>query len=186
MLGDVMQINLERVDSTLIDRVCQPVVDWIDHHMEVDCFRVARLCFDLSALAWILSQAGGAALAVRTGVPGLQVFQFVLIVLGLGAIIMLRAVFERPGGAGGGGKGGRPNPLRAAMYTHRLACLLWLAALLVRTAAGAAEFGSLALLAVGGFATAAVYLGACSNRPPKWRERRADNGNRCLAPVRRG
>jgi hypothetical protein len=162
----MMQVSLARADDALIDCVCQPLVEWIERRTALDCFGVARLCTDLSALAWILSQLGSVSAAAGTGTLGLKVFQFALIVLGLGAILVLRTTFERVGGAASG----RPNPLRAAMYVHRLACLLWLTGLSVKTVMSLSGFGSLALLAVGGFATMAAYVGACSNHPPKRRQ----------------
>jgi len=92
----------------------------------------------------------------------------------------VRTPFER---AGGGRKGAQANPLRASMYTHRLGCLLWLTGLSIKTVATPVGFGSLALFAVGAFATLAVYVGACSNRPPKWREQRKDSWNARTAEV---
>jgi hypothetical protein len=156
--------NFARVDAALIDRVCQPMIDWIDQKVAVDCFWVARTCIDVSALAWIVSQASGAASLARFAIQGPEVIQFALIVLGLGAVMVLRRTFERPAG------GHRPNPLRAAMVAHRLSSLVWLAGLLAKTATMSFGLASLALLAVGSFATVALYVGACSAPPPKRRE----------------
>ncbi len=181
-----MRESLARADDALIDCACQPLVEWIDQHMAIDCFGVARLCIDLSALAWILSQVGGMVTAAGAGTPALEVSQFAVMVLGQGAIMVLRTIFERAGRAGSGRRDGRMNPLRAAMYTHRLACLFWLTGLLVKTATGPAGFGALALLAVGGFATAAVYVGACSNRPQKLRKRGTDSWRRRAAALQSG
>jgi len=162
--------HFARMDGALIDKVCQPLIDWIDLHLAIDCFQVARICIDLSALAWIMSQASGSAGATPLGI------QFGMIVLGLGAIKMLRTTFQ---GAGGGR---RPNPLRAAMYTHRLACLFWLTGLLVKTTTMPAGLETLALFAVGGFATVALYVGACSKPPPRQREIRMLGEQFRLAP----
>ncbi len=163
-----MQKNLARLDDTLIDKVCQPLADWIFESMTFDCFQISRFCIDLSALAWIVSQADGAVVAAKTGTSGLMAFQFTLIVLGLGAIMVLRSVFER-GGTAGSGRGARANPLRAPMYIHRLVCLLGLNNVLVQMVAAPVDLGSMALLLVGGFTVTAVYMGACSNRPPERR-----------------
>jgi hypothetical protein len=178
-----MQDGLVRLDGALIDGVCQPLVDRLYNHLASDCFRLARICTDLSALAWILSQAPGASEAAKTGNLDLGMFQFALIVLGLGAIMVLRALFER---AGNGRNGGLPNPFRAGMFTHRLVCLVWLAGLLVKTGMTPIGFGSLTLLAVGGFATAALYLGSCSNRPPKTRDRGTVRDTKGMVPVWNG
>jgi len=172
--------QVARADDGLIDRVCQPLVDRIGQHADIDCFKVARVCTDLSALAWILSQASVTAAAVGNGVVGFEAFQCALILLGLGSITVLRTLFER---AGGGRKGSQANPLRASMYTHRLACMLWLIGLLIKTAMTPVGFGSLALFAVGAFATLAVYVGACSNRPPQRREQRENSWNLRTAEV---
>jgi hypothetical protein len=178
-----MQEHIARVDTALIDRLCQPLVDWVCQHAAFDCFKMARVCTDLSALAWILSQTPGAAAAFGTAPFGYEVFQFALIVLVLGAITVLRTLFER---AGGTRQGGQANPLRAVMYTHRFGCLLGLTAVFVKTAMTPIGFVELALLAVSGFATLAVYVGACSNRPPKRSEHRADNWSWRPAEARGG
>jgi len=162
-----MEKSLARVDGVLIDKVCQPLVDWLSQHLSIDCFRVARVCTDLSALAWILSQVPGLSAMAKNGALGPELFQFGLIVFGLGAIMVLRVLFERAGGTGSGRTGGVGNPFRTGMFTHRLTCLVWLTGLLVKTAILPIGFGPLALLAVAGFATVAVYVGSCSNRPPK-------------------
>jgi hypothetical protein len=184
--GKAMQETLVRADGALIDKVYQPLVDWIDQQIAIDCSRLARLCIDLSALAWILSQAGGAVAAVGTGSLAVEMLQFGLIVLGLGAIMVLRTVFEHTGGARGGRQAGRANPLRAAMQTHRLGCLLWLGGLLARTVAAQMAFGSLTLLAVGVLTTTAVYVAACSNPPPQQREHKVEHWGRRLAALRSG
>jgi hypothetical protein len=162
------------------------LTDWIDQHAEIGCFRIARICIDLSAFAWILSQTSAAASAVGIGSLGLQTAQFALILVGLGAIMILRTTFERAGGTGRERQGGQANPLRAAMYTHRLTCLFWLAALVIKAATAPAGFGSFALIAVGGFATAALYVGACSQPPPKQREHKVSDDRLRLAPTRSG
>ncbi len=165
-----MRQRLGRLDDILIDIVCQPVVDWIDQMVAFNCFRIARFLLDLAAFAWILSQAESAVTAARTGLPGLATFQFTLIVVGLGAITVLRSIFNRGGDGGSTRQGGLQNPLRPGMFTHRLTCLVWMLCLLLKTALAPANFGSGALLAVGTFATAALYLGACSKPPSKRRE----------------
>lgn len=164
-----MRESWGRVDDALIDRVFQPLVDAISQHMPMNCFRMACVSTDLAALAWIVSQAQATTVATGSGVLGFEAFQFSLILLGLGAITLLRTPFERMGGTGGGTE--RANPLRPGMYVHRLACLLWLAVLAAKTAAAPVGLGSVALFSVGIFVTAAVYIGACSSRPHKRSQR---------------
>lgn len=172
----MMHRIFDRIDNTMIDYVFQPLVDWIAHHFSIDCFVQARVCTGISAVAWILSQARDLVLAVQSGVVGLQVFQAALLLLGLGAIMVLHTLFQR---AGGGGKGpGRANPLRVAMYGHRFTILIGLLVSVLKLAIGV---GSFVLLAMILFATAAVYIGACSHPPAKrqtqqgvdWRRRTA-------------
>jgi len=161
--------NLANLDDALIDRLCQPVADWIFQSFTFDCFRTARLCIDLSALMWILSQARAAVIAARSGIPGLIAFEVALIVIGLGSIMTLRWVFER----GGSSQGGRANPLRAPMFPHRFACLLWLALQLFQAPGAPLGLDTLTRVLVAGFATIGVYMGACSNRPAVPRDYRS-------------
>ena len=180
-----MNEGFAQLDDALIDRVFQPLADWVEHHTEFDVFRIARLCIDLAALAWIVSQAGNVAKTAASGNLALEAFQFGVIVLGLSAISVLRRLFERAGGTGRGRMGACANPLRAGMQVHRAACLCWLIGLLVKTGASPAALGTVALLALAVFATAAVYVGSCQNRPRTGRESRHLSWNARLAPVRR-
>jgi hypothetical protein len=157
-----MKDALERLDDALIDRVFQPLADWLDQHVALDIFRVARTLVDLASLMWICAEA-----AERFDGSGLAFAHFTVIVLGLWALSTLRKVFERPAGTRA-----QANPLRAGMNVHRAACLFWLLALLAKTAEAPADLAPLALLAVGVFATSALYIGACTKPPPKWRESR--------------
>ena len=171
-----MQDSLARLDDALIDRVFQRAVDRITRHVATDCFRLACVGTDLSALAWILSRAGDIAEAARSGAPLDVGFQSALLILGLGAMTVLRTPFQRAGGAAGGR--GRLNPLRAGMQIHRLICLFWLVGLAVKAAWAPAGLEPMALLAMGLSATVAVYVGACSNPPPRRREQRVGNWGR--------
>ena len=158
-----------RVDDALIDRVFQPLADWMNRTMALGTNRAARTAVDLASLAWICAEAGAAAHAVASQDLRSTVVRGAVIVLGLFALTILRGVFQRTEGTAGAHV--QANPLRLGMRTHRAACLLWTIALAVKTIA--APSGSLALLAVGLFATVAVYIGACTNRPPAWRESRS-------------
>jgi hypothetical protein len=171
-----MREIFERVDDALIGRGFQPLVDWIAQYLLLDCFQQARICTNISAVAWVLSQAGDLTAAARSGLVVLQVLQTALLLVGLGSIMVLLTLFQRVGGAGQGQ--GRANPLRAGMYMHRFSLLLGLVINIGRSAAG---IGSGALLVLV-FATAAVYVGSCSNPPPKQREHL---GSRWLAVTSR-
>ncbi len=159
-----MRAALARLDDTLIDRVFQPWVDWMSGHLSLDCFRAARVCTDLAALAWILSQAGDVVAALGSAESGPAAPRCALLVLGLAAITVLRTLFQK---IGGGGSAARANPLRAGMQPHRFLCQFWLVALLAKTAAAPAGLAAMGLLAVGVCATLAAYFGACSNPPPQ-------------------
>lgn len=162
-----------RVDNILIDRVFQDLVNWLTPRLLLDCFGQARFCTNVSAFAWIWSQAR----AVWSASIGIQVFQAALLLLGLGALMALHTLFHRIGGTGSEAK---VNPLRAGMYAHRF---IILSGLVVNIAKATVGLDSCALLAVAAFTTAAVYLGACSNPPPKPRER-WDSGGRLAALAR--
>ena len=162
-----MRKLMAAADDVVIDKICQPAVDWMSRFGEADCFRIARVCVDLAAFAWILSQANSTIAAVNSGITGLAAFQFTLIILGLAAIMTLRSVFDRSAGAGDNGKGRWANPLRPRMFFHRLICL---SSLLMQALLGADGFDAIALLLVQALATMAVYAGACSNGMPKTRE----------------
>jgi hypothetical protein len=162
-----MQKSLVHLDDILIDTVCQPIVDRIAEVVATDCFRIARVCLDISALAWILSQADDAITAANVGILGIEAFQYALIVAGLGAIMVLRSVFERAGGSRSRGQSEQSNPLREVMYIHRVITLLALVSVLIQTVLAPMDFASAALLAMQAFAAIALYMGACSNRPPK-------------------
>ena len=165
-----MRDSFSRVDDVLIDRLFQPLADWLDRHMALGTNRAARTALDLASLAWICAQAGAAADAVRSqDFRSGTVCGFVL-VLGLWAFTILRNVFQRPDGEAKARVRAQANPLRPGMQLHRAACLFWMIALIAKTIAAPADSGSLALLAVGAFATAAVYIGACTGNPPARRE----------------
>jgi hypothetical protein len=162
-----MRDVLARVDDALIDRVFQPLVDWMDHHTEIGIFRAARFCVDLASLMWICAEANGFAGGSGFDGSGSIAFRFAIVVAGLWALSSLRGLFQRSDDARAA------NPLRAGMRTHRAACLFWMIALSIKTAHAPNGFEALALLAVGAFATSAVYIGACTTAPPKRRERRS-------------
>lgn len=170
-----MSVHFARIDDALIDRLFQPLADLLDRHMAFGTNRAARTGIDLASLAWVLAEAGGAAHALAAhGLPAAMARGLVML-LGLSAFTILRNVFH------GTRRRLAANPLRPGMQPHRAICLAWMAVLAVKTLLVPADFAALALLAVGVFATAAVYIGACTNPPPARREARAGLWNRALA-----
>lgn len=165
-----MQERIAGLDDALIDRVCQPIVDRLATEMPVDCFRLARLCNDAAALAWILSQAGCVASAFATDNLALAGAQGALILIGLAALTTLRRVFDGKLGPRSSTTA-RANPLRAAMFTHRLGCLLWLGTQVISTLVRPGGYSDILIVAVGFMTTASVYVGACSSPPPEKRRR---------------
>jgi hypothetical protein len=118
---------------------------------------VACFCVDLASLGWIASRAGSLSDAVAEWNAGGALLDCAVFLLGLAALISLRTLFRRAGGKQG-------NPLRPAMQPHRAVVLLLLVTgLLQLHAPGLAEAAYLAMLV---FAASALYLGACSERPP--------------------
>ncbi len=157
------------LDDALIDRLFQPLADWMDRHLALGTNRAARIGIDLACLAWICAQAGAAADALAGHDVPSCFARAVLVVVGLWAFTILRNVFQRPDRDARARIRAQANPLRPGMQLHRAACLFWMIGLAVKSIMAPSGFGSLALLAVGVFATAAVYIGACTNHPPKWR-----------------
>ncbi len=107
-----------------------------------------------------------------------MMLQCTVIVLMLGALVTLRQLLERAGGATGG-RGAQANPMRLSMAKPRLLLLLGLACVLIKTVIEPVDFSSLENLVMCGFATTGFYLGACSDRPPvrhKYRETSFDIG----------
>lgn len=175
-----MHERLALLDDILIDRLCQPIADRLAARRFTDCFQLARICNDAASLAWILSQAGSVSRALATGNVALGGAQAALIVIGLAALTTLRRVFEGKQ-ATHSAIGNRGNPLRPAMFLHRLFCLIWLGTQAISAVTGPAGFSDLLVVAVSLMTTASVYIGACSSPPP---ERRARAGrNRIWRPA---
>lgn len=173
-----MREGFARVDDALIDRLFQPLADWMNQRLALGPGRAARGAIDLASLAWIIAQLADAADAVQRHDIRACLFLGCAVVLGLWAFSILRGVFRRADGGAGAPATAQANPLRPGMQVHRVVCLAWMLALIVKTIATPSANGSLALLAVGVFATAAVYIGACTNNPPMRRETRAPASGR--------
>jgi hypothetical protein len=146
-------------DDALIERLFQPAADFIAHR--VGCGRVAATCFcvDLASLAWIVSRASDLADAFANRDTSGALGNLSLLLLGLAALLSLRALFRRAAC--------KPaNPLRPAMQPHRAVVLLMLASQLVQARAPALTNAADVVMLLG--AAAALYLGACGE-PPRMR-----------------
>ena len=163
-----MQERIAQLDDALIDRVCQPIVNRLAANEAVDCYRLARHLNDAAALAWILSQAGQVSQAFATGNMALVGAQGALIIIGLAALTTLRRVFDGKQGRRSS-TGARANPLRAAMFLHRLGCLLWLGTQMLGAITGPGGFAETLVICMSLMTTASVYVGACSSPPPERR-----------------
>lgn len=152
------------LDDVLIERLFQPVADFLAHRLGLGRMSAARICLDIAAIGWILSQARALSDVVLAWDVGVSFLRLLLLLIGLVVLINLRAVFARIAGAG------NTNPLRVAMLPHRAIVLVMVAARLGGLhRPGLAEWADLTML---GCAAVALYLGACASRPPL--RRRAD------------
>jgi hypothetical protein len=159
-----MRKTFAPLDDLLIERLFQPLSDLIMYRVGFGLGAVACFCIDLASLAWIVSRAGGLSGAVAGRDADNACLDLFLLVLGLVALVSLRTLFRRTRCRPG-------NPLRMAMRPHRGIVLLMLVARLGRfEAANLADAADVAMLL---FVTSALYLGACSERPPVHRTRQA-------------
>ena len=169
-----MRDQLLKLDARLVDGWFQPCADWISERVALDCHGVARLCIDLAALAWVLSQAPGMIAAVQAGFTAPAMTRMSLLFVVLAAIMVLRTVFQRPGGTGGA------NPLRGGLLLHRLLLLAWAGGMVVRLMGTLTATQSWELLAFAICGTAGAYFASCSTRPP---QRRTYAGGRGWKPA---
>ena len=162
-----MRQQFALLDDTLIDGVFQPLADRLAERWRIGTLRLARLFMDAAAIALILSQAAH--------VPGAAAFDnsspylYPLLVLGpgLAAMSILRNEFRRTEKKNSAHQNRAANPLRLGMHWHRIVCFFWLMVLLLQTTETGLKWEGVALLAVGLFATLAVYFAACFARPAK-------------------
>lgn len=144
------------LDDALIERVFQPLSELIANQLRIQNAKAACICVDAASLAWIVSRGWGLAGAAWDSATA--VLDVALLLLGLAALISLRSLFRRTA------KGKQANPLRQTMQPHRAIILLMLAARLTQlTPFGLTEAADLAMLLC---AAAALYFGACVERPP--------------------
>jgi hypothetical protein len=145
------------LDDALIERLFQPISDLIWYRLGMGRGTTACFCLDFASLSWIVSMSRRLSDAMVAWNPTAGSQDVLLLLLGLVALISLRTLFNRARGKPG-------NPLRAAMQPHRAILLLMLAARLFQLhLLGLADAADIAMLA---FATSALYLAACTERPP--------------------
>lgn len=157
-----MRKTFSPLDNVLIERLFQPALDLITDRSGVGRASAACFCADMASLSWIVSRTRGLSDAVTAWDASNAFVGFALLLLGLAALTGLRALFRRAGGSHG-------NPLRTSMQPHRAIVVLMLVARLVQLQTFAlADVADLAMLM---FAGSALYLGACTERPPVRRSR---------------
>jgi hypothetical protein len=150
------------LDDVLIERVFQPLSDLIWYRLGISKSAPACVCIDVASLAWIVSRARGLSDAVIGWNAGAAFLDLALLMLGLAALISLRALFRRAVTRK------MANPLRQAMLPHRAVVLLMLASRLTQSPTfGLTDTADLAMLVS---AASALYLGACVERPPVRRQ----------------
>jgi hypothetical protein len=153
-----MRLSFVTFDDALIERVFQPLCDVLADRIGLDCGRAACYCLDLASVGWILSQTPPLSSAVLEWEAGSAFLRVALLLLGLAAMTGLRGLFQRLSGSE------KANPLRPAMRPYRAVVLLMLIARVVEW--GDLSVSSPADLGMLGFASLALYLGACAARPP--------------------
>jgi hypothetical protein len=152
-----MRKSFASLDDALIERLFQPLIDGMTNRIGIARGSAACCCIDFASLSWIVSRTGGLSDAVASWDSTNAFLDLFLLLLGLVALVSLRTLFRRVRHKQG-------NPLRVAMQPYRAVVLLMLAARVaqfhVPNLADAADIGMLL------FAAAALYLGACTERPP--------------------
>jgi len=145
------------IDDLLIERLFQPVSDFVTHRTAFSRPMASCFCIDVASFAWIASRVRGLSEAVVTSDPGSAFVDLAVLLLGLVALVSLRTLFRRAGN--------KPaNPLRLAMQPHRAIIVLMLAARLLQLRDSNLADGAEVLMLL--CATSALYLGACVERPP--------------------
>ncbi|HET6607626.1 MAG TPA: hypothetical protein VFG62_13190 [Rhodopila sp.] len=148
-------------DELLIERVFQPACDLLAERFGVTRASAAGFCLDVASLGWIVARVPRLSKEVADWDATAASLHLLILLLGLLALTGLRTLFRRQAGRGAGRQA---NPLRQTMRPHRAVLLLMLIARLAQfQAPGVAEFADMAMLLA---ATAALYLGACAERPP--------------------
>lgn len=152
-----MIARFARLDDALFDRFFQPASDMIAHRAGIARTIAACWCVDAASLSWIGSRVPSLSETVKAWHATQAFTGLAMLMLGLVALLSLRTLFRRAGSKSA-------NPLRAAMRSHRAIALLMLLAQFAQLRGfGLADLADLAMLI---FAVAAMYLGACAERPP--------------------
>lgn len=152
-----MRKTFAPIDDALIERLFQPASDLITQRLGFGRASAACFLIDIASLSWIVSRARGLADAVATWDATMSFLDTATLLLGLIALISLRTLFRRAGSKLG-------NPLRQAMRPHRAVVLLMLASRVAQLRSPAAtDIADVAMLVC---AASALYLGACTERPP--------------------
>jgi hypothetical protein len=160
-----MRKTFAALDDVLIERIFQPISNQISNQLRLSKATAACFCIDTASLAWIVSRTRGLSGAVTAWDAGAAFLDLVLLLLGLAALICLRSLFRRAA------TGKQANPLRQAMQPHRAIVLLMLATRLTQLQTfSLTDAADLAMLLS---ASAALYLGACVERPPLCRQQEA-------------
>jgi hypothetical protein len=158
-----MRKTFAPLDDVLIERVFQPLADMLAGQTGISRATTSCVCIDIASLAWIVSRARGLSNVVAAWDCGDAFVDLALLLLGLAALISLRALFRRAATRK------QANPLRLAMQPHRAIVLLMLASRLAQLHAPDLPDVADAMMLV--CATAALYLGACAERPTLRRQR---------------
>ncbi|HYZ22713.1 MAG TPA: hypothetical protein VE690_11205 [Rhodopila sp.] len=181
----VLPTSFAELDELLLERVFQPVADFLAWHGGWSRGAAAGFCVDVAAVAWIAARAPGISAAGMSaaghGAVDSPVLAAGLLGVGLIALVSLRILFRKAA------SGRHGNPLRRAMRPHRGVALLLL---LVRLAelwmphpgagvGGEGVWADAADVVTLLFSAGALYLGACAEPPPV-RRRRA----KVLMPAR--
>lgn len=146
-----------RLDDVLFDKFFQPASDLIAHRAGIARTLAACWCVDAASLAWIGSRVPNLSETVKAWNSTQAFTGLAMLLLGLVALVSLRTLFRRAGAKSA-------NPLRAAMRPHRAIALLMLVAQIAQLRGfGLADVADMAMLIC---AAAAMYLGACAERPP--------------------
>ncbi len=145
------------IDDLLIERLFQPVSDFVRHRTVLSRPATSCICIDMASLAWIASRAQGLSDAVVLRNPSSAFLDLAVLLLGLVALVSLRTLFRRA-------RNKPVNPLRPAMQPHRAIILLLLAARVLQLHVPTLADGADLLMLL--YATSALYLGACAERPP--------------------